>query len=144
MTEKEFLGAVRDSPVAVYCKTPTRWGGFQMSVRNTMKTPIEITDCLRVSWRSGGIGGGSCWDEGESRHYPIIGDPEPEFEDLDLLLEAICPDVSFLNYKKLMKESLMETGSETEYEYYGNSTTYSYKQIELKKLYDALVKVGII
>lgn len=98
---------------------------------------------IQSKWRSGGQGGGSCWDEGPSRHYPIDGDLEPEFTELDDTLAEFCPQISFIQYKQLCSK-LIKQGSETENEYYGNYTIYSTKTIKCRELFDYLVEKGLI
>ena len=86
--------------------------------------------CVYAKWSSGGYTGGNCWDDTEPYYYP--GDAEPKFEALDLVLKELFPNISYLQYKEV--ENLIKTDSETNYEYYGNSTDYSFKWIVLKDL----------
>lgn len=146
MTEQEFLDKVSESGIGVYVKAKDRNDRPVVSYKDKRKSGLAMTDYLRVSWMSGGVGGGSCWNDGSGPdpHYAIEGDPEPDFEDLENVLVAVCPNIGFLAFKKVMREANIETGSETEYEYYGNSTTYSYKQVQLGNLYKALKGSGLI
>lgn len=99
------------------------------------KNPTDLI--LYKSWISGGVSGGNCWG---SDPTPFIGDPEPEFEIIDNVLQIINPSITYLNYKKLFKEleNEMFTIHTTDYEYYGNSTDYSYQCIYFSKLYSIL------
>lgn len=91
---------------------------------------------LRVSWSTGGITGGSCWDDGNRTHHNYTSDnPPAEFTLLDQILEHFNSNISFLQYK-LLNQTLIEHDSYTEDEYYGNSTSYARKTIELEKLYE--------
>ena len=93
---------------------------------------------FKETWRTGGMGGGSCWDDGEhDNHYALEGEAEPALADLDALLLKVCPNLSFLVYKNL-ENTLLERSTSSESEYYGNHTTYGHKFIMLKKLYDYL------
>lgn len=95
-------------------------------------------------WCSGGISGGSCWDDGkEDNHYATRGESEPEFTSLDNILNEICPNITYLQYKKLIAEVIKEDGY-TECEYYGNSTNHSYKTILIKDLYEALKELSLL
>ncbi len=97
---------------------------------------------LYVYWTIGGVAGGSCWDTGdEDRHYPISGVPEPEFEELDKLLEALVPDITFLQYKRLCKDCI-ERGESRSNDYYGNHTDYAYKLVRLGVLYKYMKGLG--
>jgi hypothetical protein len=97
---------------------------------------------IGIQWTTGGTGGGSCWDTGdEDHHYGIDSEPEPEFEDLDKILEHFYPGITHLQYKKLCRE-VVENGHHFNNEYYGNSTNYEHKLIRLRKLYDQMKAEG--
>jgi hypothetical protein len=99
---------------------------------------------LHKEWRVGGRSGGSCYDTGEPVYHGIDGDPEPEFTEIDTVIEAFCPEISFLNYKKLMKAIKMEEGTYTESEYYGNYTNHAFKVVKLSDFYAALKEMKLI
>jgi hypothetical protein len=95
---------------------------------------------LRVSWVSGGIGGGNCWNEGG--HYGLSAEPEPEDETLAVILETFCPNLSYLQYRRLSQiDDLYIRESKTEREYYGNYTEYETRELNLEAVYDFLVKI---
>jgi hypothetical protein len=96
---------------------------------------------LYNEWCSGGISGGNCW--GDDGHYAAEGESEPEFTDLDNILNEICPNITYLQYKKLISKVIKED-SYTQHEYYGNSSNYSYKTVLLKDLYDALKELDLL
>jgi len=97
---------------------------------------------IGIQWTTGGTGGGSCWDTGdEDHHYSISGEQEPEFEDLDKILEHFYPGITHLQYKRLCRE-VVESGDHYQNEYYGNSTNYAHKIVRLQKLYDQLKAEG--
>lgn len=101
-------------------------------------------DCLYLEWRTGGQSGGSCWDEGDTDpHYPLDGEKEPEFTDLDKILTELCPKISFLQYKTLSTD-MIKYDERTENEYYGNYTNYGIKTVRLGDLYDKLVALKLI
>ena len=99
---------------------------------------------LHTQWSIGGITGGSCWDDGaEDQHHSYTSDEtEPDLDDLDTILLAICPDISYLQYKQVTKD-IIETKSWSQNEYYGNCTNYMSKSISLKALFGKLVKMKI-
>ena len=96
---------------------------------------------LKKEWCIGGITGGSCW--GGEPDTAVIGEPEPEFTELDELLEALCPSISFLQYKNLCSR-LIKTSDYRSSDYYGNYTKYATKKIDLGELYNYLVEKELI
>ena len=96
---------------------------------------------LEVRWLSGGVTGGNCWDtDDDTRYEPVDVEPEDEFYQLDSILERVCPNISYLHFRKL--EKLIEHDSETDREYYGNYSVYSIKRLSVEKLWDFLVEYG--
>lgn len=94
-------------------------------------------DFIIQHWLTGGVSGGSCWDSSDPRPYTENNTPKG-FEALDKILEVVCPTISFLQYKKLSE--LINSASATNYEYYGNRDDYEYQYVNLKDLYDFLLK----
>ena len=98
---------------------------------------------LYVEWCSGGISGGSCWDDGtDDRHYGRSGEAEPEFDNIDTVLAELCPNLTFLQYKKIMAK-IVKRGEYTINEYYGNTTDYTFKVVNLRELYEALQEMKL-
>lgn len=60
-----------------------------------------------------------------------------EFDEFDELLEKMDPNITFLKYKKLMKETVTIEEFE-EGDYYGGSVKYAYYVCDLEKLYELL------
>ncbi len=113
---------------------------------NRWESMIRYTDySIEQHWCSGGIGGGSCWNDGESdTHYEMSGDPPPAtFEDLNTVLEAFWPNISFLQYQKYIVP-LFRNEERTESEYYGNCTRYAYKIISLRDMFVVFNENGIL
>ena len=98
------------------------------------------TEKISVEWRVGGMRGGSCWGD---HPYPIDADDEPEFNVLDQILELICPNISFLQYKNISSQAIVR-GEYRDNDYYGNYTDYKTKTIILKNLFDVLRNKGLI
>lgn len=103
----------------------------------------EIRDGkIEIEWTTGGRTGGSCWDTGDrDPHYAIEGEPEPEFEDLDRLLEALTPNMTFLQYKKIRRDMVV-VNSRSRNDYYGNYTNMATKTVDLRQLYTYLLSKG--
>jgi len=97
---------------------------------------------IAIYWQTGGIGGGSCWDNGdEDPHYNMGSNPEPEFTDIDKVLEHFVPNITFLQYKRLLQDCI-EQGETTLNDYYGNHTDYAYKVIKLEALFKYMKGIG--
>jgi hypothetical protein len=88
-------------------------------------------------WSTGGMTGGSCWDEGETRNYSYTNsEGEPEWLDITKILEHFCPNMTFLQFRalaRLFKMDDFEVGG-----YYGNCTNYAVRYISLLDLYNFL------
>ena len=109
--------------------------------RETLPAQKPEDNQIEVSWTSGGLSGGSCW--GTAADQPVRAEAEPDLEDLDKLLEALKPDLTFLQYKALVKELVLTT-EHTETEYYGNYYEKKTKSVNLKSLYEYFRKQGWI
>lgn len=96
---------------------------------------------LTMEWSTGGYSGGNCWDDTESTYY-FSDNPEPDFTVFDQILEKVCPQISFIQYKALCRHIVYNSRSEAEY--YGNSTNYSSKSISVDTLYSELISKGLI
>mgnify|MGYP006935470136 CR=1 FL=1 len=114
-------------------------GGLKLTKYEGRGYAAKEYDCphLFVQWETGGVSGGSCWDSSNPQPY-TTSNPEGELQCLDKILEYFVPNLSFLQYR-ILYNSLVERESRTEYEYYGNSTDYSYKEVDIKKLFDYMV-----
>jgi hypothetical protein len=96
---------------------------------------------LRSStWSLGGTSGGYSSDE-LTRVDPET--PPVAFFEFDDLLLKICPEISFLKYKKLYNDCVT-TETESHGDYYGGSTTRANFKCDLKKLYSLLTGLGIV
>lgn len=100
--------------------------------------PVHIKEHVIYSrYNTGGYSGGNCWDDSEPRYYSE--DKVPDFVALDLVIKELCPDISYLNFKKII--DLIKDNEDTEYEYYGNSTDYKILYLPLSELYELLNKL---
>lgn len=92
------------------------------------------------SWSLGGTSG-NCWN---NELHRISAEPQPvSFAEFDSLLEEVCPQISFLQYKKLYNETVT-TETSYDHDYYGGSTESACFVCDLPKLYDMLVQMEII
>lgn len=144
--ENSFLDIVKELGVCLYKKNESRSSYSSVNTKD-----IDMECGLYCDWISGGVTGGSCWDDGETdNHTSRESDPENEDveKDLERILEEVCPSLSFLQYKKLLRGSndkgLIETDDRYENEYYGNSTSYRIKWLPLNKLYAVLKEMNVL
>lgn len=92
------------------------------------------------TWCLGGTSG-SCYGNDLS---PVSAGPQPtSFKEFDDLLEKVCPQISFLQYKKLYNHCVT-TDTESHGDYYGGNVEYGFYICHLPKLYEMLVKMGIV
>lgn len=94
--------------------------------------PVHIKEpVVYCRYKTGGYRGGSCW-EGSNLEYYSEDIPEDRFKVLDLVLEALFPNIKYSQYKQI--EKLIHDNEETEYEYYGNNTDWKCEYIILSEL----------
>ena len=107
-----------------------------------VKEVKEKEGCITY-WYVGGLSGGSCWDEGESKHYYRQSyEKEPDLKDLDNLFDELKLNLNFRAYKKIISECI-KYDEYTECEYYGNTSEYKIKYVEFKDLYNILYKLVV-
>lgn len=141
ITYEEFLNKISDAKIGYNTKTEIDDINEKMFVAPVpsfyeekwhSKTKPKF-DFIIQYWRTGGVRGGSCWDNSDPKPYSTTDETPKSFEDLDKILEAVYPSISFLKYKKI--ENLIRTGEATDYQYYGNRDDYQYRYIDLKGLF---------
>lgn len=151
MTKKQFLEKIKEVTRCFYYIDKeknmcwTRDHDFALR-KNSPKSLAEVsleTDYFFEKWISGGISGGSCWDEGEPNYHSVAAEPEPGFTILDEVLTKICPQMSFIQYNKFISE-IVQVGNYTVDEYYGNCSHYSYKFIKLQDIYEKLKEMKLV
>lgn len=58
---------------------------------------------LEKKWITGGIGGGSCWDEpGDEPHYELCEQDEPKDNTISTILKNFLPEISIEVFLKMM------------------------------------------
>lgn len=128
------------------CENPEEWVNYQRW--EVAEDTSNIDRNTRLVGNKEHVGGTRCssWDldsgENDSEGYSVE-EANPNLDVLDDVLAGICPDIKFLQYKKLLKEADAKTESTSENEYYGNSSNYMQKYVVLGFLYDALVRMGL-
>lgn len=90
------------------------------------------------SWCNGGTWC-NCWgNEGT-----VETEKAPEFEIFDNLLTELCPNITFLQYKKLYNACVW-IDDYNENDYYGGSTSHSVYKCNVKKLKEMLIEMNLI
>jgi len=137
MTKEEFLEIVKEAEVCLYTKDGRRFCYFPSGESPNMEAG------LHCRWVSGGSTGKSCWG-GDAR--PVDPDRESEEleESLEKILTKICPNMTFLQYKRLCRDLIEYGESGDGGDYYGNYYDYGTKWLELQKLYDRLRTLELI
>jgi len=100
-------------------------------VHSTRDNTVEET------WTMGGLTGGSCWSADDGADTPVDPDPEPELGGLDKLLEIFYPNITYLQYKKLVAE-IVQRETYRQSEYYGNCYVKGVKKFNIDVLCDYL------
>jgi len=99
------------------------------------------------SWVTGGVGGGSCWDEGDNGdgsyqdpHYDRESEEPVPIVLLENFLREYYPDLSLSQYRDLM--SHVQTTDWGENEYYGNYTNYECSYIKFEDIANYFVSLN--
>lgn len=127
------MGLTQEQIEKINSDAPMEW---QENEQGIFSEPNGIPDNVKglvvyMRWMTGGIGGGSCWDDSDPQ--PFISDNEnPSFIVLDLVLKELCPKISYLDFRKI--DDLIKCDENTEWEYYGNCSEFSIKYIVLSEL----------
>jgi len=141
MELEEFVEKVRDIEgvclVAEY-EAKAGWNTPKFSYTYGRKTDIIEPEkaAILVEWTSGGVTGGSCW--GGVADSAVQPEDPKELTDLDKILEAFWPDMSFLQYRRLANEELIKQDTVTRNEYYGNHYIYTRRYAYLKDIWKVL------
>ena len=88
---------------------------------------------------SGGGDWENCWGTGGG----ISPENPTDFDKLDEFLEKICPNLTFLQYKKI-KRTCVDIEETHEYDYYGGCETHFRWRCDLEKLYETLKEMNLI
>lgn len=137
------LSQKRIQPMKVVKKSPAiTWiSEILRSLEYSEYTIEHIVDSMVLKSQDWSLGGtwGNCWGDSGTTE----ADAQPDFEEFDKVLEVVCPNITFLKYKKLMSECC-EVKQNYERDYYGGGTTRAYHACDLKKLYDCLTEMNLI
>jgi hypothetical protein len=95
---------------------------------------------INKKWTIGGIGGGSCWDDGDhDPHYELSEQDEPEDNTIEIILKNIFPEISlnsFLEKNELWQ--FWDEDTDLDCDYYGNYTRFRLKTLKLDILFEKM------
>lgn len=131
MTREEFQGHV-----TMVFSSAMNWRG-----ENQLYWSHGTEHYYEVSWITGGMCGGNCW--GDSADQYVSPEPESDLCLLDELLESVAPGLTVKQYKQLLAD-VVRRDDRSDYEYYGNHTTYGIKQVWFDTLYVCLRDMKVI
>lgn len=123
------------------------WYSIPYDYKGEWNNPVDRNDIrLIVSYSTGGVSGGSCWESSNPQPYADNDRPEQGF--VTTLAAHILesePEVkiSLVVAMTLARrfESLVRMAQDSIYEYYGNCTNYEYQFILGSELYDLLIEL---
>ena len=137
MNYNEFIEKLKKNNININDKDATIWIddiAEKFFIKGNSATPRF--DFIIEHWEIGGVSGGSCWEASDPQEYKTSNRNPKTFKDLDAILTLICPEITYLQYKKV--EPLIAYDYATNYEYYGNRTDYSYRYVDVLQLYNLL------
>lgn len=110
------------------------YGGYYRNEDKPCKTKYMYSE----DWSGGGTWG-NCWGEEGS----ISADEPNNFDELDNLLQKICPNITYLQYKKIEKECV-DIEESYEHDYYGGTEQRNRWRCDMEKLYQLLKEMNFI
>lgn len=100
---------------------------------------LENDTLVSKTWSGGGTAG-SCWNDDLSTISP---DTPLEFVEFDDMLNEICPNITFLQYKTLRNKCTEIVQYESR-DYYGGCETYLYHKCDLEKLWGIMKQMQLV
>ena len=86
---------------------------------------------------------GGTWGSYTGASGDISPDKQPEsFDEFDKLIEEICPNITFLNYKKVYS-ACVTVEEEEEHDYYGGCEHFAFYRCDIAKLKEKLRELNI-
>lgn len=131
----QAMKVVRKSPAIVWISDlleKLEYGEWQI------KQVVDSLEMKSSSWCLGGT-----WGSWDGSSGTVSAESPLEFHEFDRLLEVACPNIGFLAYKKLKRETCTLVTNE-ENDYYGGRTSNSQHICNIQKLFDLLNEMGLI
>ena len=86
---------------------------------------------------------GGTWGNYRGEHGSVEADDKPDFDKLDEILTTVCPSISFLQYKYIMKH-FVNIVERSEGDYYGGYVDYAHYEANMKEIYDFLINNNLL
>lgn len=137
LEKSESLSKTKIELIKHYTMMKEDWKIFRDEIVKPIAHVDESDIVKSSSWSMGGSWA-DCWGNKGS----VPGGPETEFVELDSILEKVCPNISFLQYKNICNK-IINSDTRSEGDYYGGSVTYGYKYFNVRSLYEVLVEKGL-
>ena len=112
---------------------PEEWQKFTGRPGN----PEDMQYMLSDEWS---LGGTVCGYDGY--RDTVSADAPKDNTALDKFLEEKCPDITFMQYKRIVRECVTQETRESK-DYYGGSVNYAYYKTDMKHLHKLLVEMGL-
>ena len=105
---------------------------FNLYLQNGLKVYSD-------KWSNGGT-----WRNYWGREGHIEPDKQPDFEEFDNILKQVCPTISYFDYKDIYNKCVDINEYVDEADYYGGYENISRYELDVKKLYDELLRRDLI
>lgn len=73
----------------------------------------------------------------------LMKEETPDFVEFDELIEQVCPNISFIQYKNIYRKCVVQK-TRTDCDYYGGSEEKAWFECDMKNLYKILLEKGLI
>lgn len=112
---------------------------YRYEWREPEKYHVKCKKILQNKIETGGAQGGSCWGDTATEYY-ISSQHSFSLDDVLIpIIGVFFPNISLYDYTTKFKNTdLIQTCEKTEYEYYGNYTSYKIAYISIEALYNKL------
>jgi hypothetical protein len=130
-------------------KYNTKFSNIKVEYHDIVKKSVYDACIAPYGWTNNGKlisdtwSGGGTWGDCWGNEGRIDSDIIPEFIKFDELIEQICPNITFIQYKKL-HNACVEQKYRYEYDYYGGSEKRMWWECDLKHLYQTLINMKVI
>lgn len=116
--------------------------GYETPVEIRKMPPSKVKQAVGVlesqSWSLGGT-----LNSYSGYTTPCYAEPAADFTELDNYLNEICPNITFLQYKRLF-DTCVSTEEDEDYDYYGGCVTNAKYVCNINTLHEKMKEMGII
>lgn len=113
-----------------------KYGIYDLYFNQTFNDNPDVL--ISEEWSLGGT-----WGNYRGEHGSVDSDERPDFDKLDEILTTVCPSISFLQYKYIMKH-FVNIVERSEGDYYGGYVDYAHYEANMKEIYDFLINNNLL